>query len=92
MPNLPDFNADRFPLGSGINGNYEISYLVFFYCRVKTASLWEVELMETMSGADRQLVKLLDRFPLGSGINGNILAFSDRTKGIPRPLPSGKWN
>jgi hypothetical protein len=36
-----------------------------------TASLWEVELMETKSFLFLRLLPQRDGFPLGSGINGN---------------------
>jgi hypothetical protein len=41
--------------------------------REKTASLWEVELMETGKNRLFQRPGTKDRFPLGSGINGNCL-------------------
>ena len=45
-----------------------------------TASLWEVELMETHYHLLPTLLQVLDRFPLGSGINGNAVT---KLKGIP---------
>ena len=83
---------DRFPLGSGINGNFVARLLLSFpqpdrfplgsgiNGNLKTASM--------LSPGNT----FLDRFPLGSGINGNDFQVTDLIYLSARPLPSGKWN
>jgi hypothetical protein len=58
---------------------------------VKYASLWEVELMETLRVLSFRNCSSVVRFPLGSGINGNNTT-EDTDSPLSSTLPSGKWN